>query len=59
VKMAVAAFDDELLQRLRRFQDLGSDGQHPKARIIGCSDSHLVPYLLTDWLHLEEDALRH
>lgn len=50
---------DELLQRLRRFhsnyfplhqqrfQDLVADGQHPKTLFIGCSDSRLVPYLLT------------
>ena len=50
---------DELLLRLRhfqsdyfprhqqRFQDLVSDGQHPKTLFIGCSDSRLVPYLLT------------
>jgi len=57
---AVAAeHKDELLQRLRhfhsdyfplhqqRFQDLVSEGQHPKTLFIGCSDSRLVPYLLT------------
>ena len=50
---------DELLQRLRRFHDdtfpgvqgqfeaLMADGQHPNALFIGCSDSRLVPYLLT------------
>ena len=50
---------DELLLRLRRFhsdyfplhqqrfQDLVAQGQHPKALFIGCSDSRLVPYLLT------------
>jgi len=50
---------DELLLRLRRFhsdyfplhqqrfQDLVTDGQHPKTLFIGCSDSRLVPYLLT------------
>lgn len=50
---------DELLQRLRhfhadyfplhqqRFQDLVEKGQHPKTLFIGCSDSRLVPYLLT------------
>lgn len=51
--------DDQLLQRLRafhsdyfprhqqRFQDLVVEGQHPKTLFIGCSDSRLVPYLLT------------
>ena len=51
--------DDELLGRLRgfhsdyfplhqqRFQDLVAGGQHPKTLFIGCSDSRLVPYLLT------------
>lgn len=51
--------DDDLLQRLRRFhsdyfprhqqrfQDLVAQGQHPKTLFIGCSDSRLVPYLLT------------
>ena len=51
--------DDELLSRLRRFrsdyfthhqqrfQDLVAQGQHPKTLFIGCSDSRLVPYLLT------------
>lgn len=50
---------DELLGRLRdfhsdyfprhqqRFQDLVSQGQRPKTLFIGCSDSRLVPYLLT------------
>ena len=50
---------DELLQRLRRFHDdyfpgvqdrfqsLVQDGQHPSILFIGCSDSRLVPYLLT------------
>ncbi|MBT9474586.1 carbonic anhydrase [Polaromonas sp.] len=50
---------DELLLRLRRFQsdyfplhqqrfqDLVAEGQHPKTLFIGCSDSRLVPYLLT------------
>lgn len=50
---------DELLQRLRRFhldafpqyreqfQSLVDDGQHPTTLFIGCSDSRLVPYLLT------------
>lgn len=50
---------DELLQRLRRFhddafpryqtrfQELVDDGQHPTTLFIGCSDSRLVPYLLT------------
>ena len=51
--------DDELLQRLRRFhldeypqyrerfQALVDDGQHPTTLFIGCSNSRLVPYLLT------------
>jgi carbonic anhydrase len=50
---------DELLHRLRRFhndtfpgvqeqfQNLVSGGQHPTILFIGCSDSRLVPYLLT------------
>jgi carbonic anhydrase len=50
---------DELLQRLRRFHDdafpryreqfreLVDGGQHPSTLFIGCSDSRLVPYLLT------------
>ena len=50
---------DELLQRLRRFHDdtfpgvqdrfqhLVEQGQHPTILFIGCSDSRLVPYLLT------------
>ena len=50
---------DELLTRLRRFhsdyfprhqqrfQDLVAQGQHPKTLFIGCSDSRVVPYLLT------------
>jgi carbonic anhydrase len=50
---------DELLQRLRRFHDdyfpgvqdrfqsLVREGQHPNILFIGCSDSRLVPYLLT------------
>ena len=50
---------DELLQRLRRFHDdafpqyreqfreLVDDGQHPTTLFIGCSDSRLVPHLLT------------
>ncbi|MCF8208904.1 MAG: carbonic anhydrase [Rhodoferax sp.] len=54
-----AATSDELLLRLRRFQsdyfplhqqrfqDLVAQGQHPKTLFIGCSDSRLVPYLLT------------
>jgi carbonic anhydrase len=51
--------EDELLHRLRhfhsdyfplhqqRFQDLVTEGQHPKTLFIGCSDSRVVPYLLT------------
>lgn len=50
---------DELLGRLRhfhehtfpgvqdRFQHLVEEGQHPTILFIGCSDSRLVPYLLT------------
>jgi len=50
---------DEFLQRLRRFHDdafprlreqfraLVDGGQHPSTLFIGCSDSRLVPYLLT------------
>jgi carbonic anhydrase len=50
---------DELLERLRRFHDqtfpgvqdqftdLVNQGQHPQTLFIGCSDSRLVPYLLT------------
>lgn len=50
---------DDLLLRLRRFrsdyfplhqqrfQDLVAQGQRPKSLFIGCSDSRLVPYLLT------------
>ena len=57
--MPTAPGSDELLLRLRRFhsdyfprhqqrfQDLVAQGQHPKTLFIGCSDSRLVPYLLT------------
>lgn len=50
---------DDLLERLRRFHDhtfpgvqeqfqaLVAEGQHPTILFIGCSDSRLVPYLLT------------
>lgn len=51
--------EEDLLQRLRRFHDdafplhaerfraLVDDGQHPATLFIGCSDSRLVPYMLT------------
>lgn len=51
---------DDLVNRLRRFQRsffpryrrefraLAERGQHPTALFIGCSDSRLVPHLLTD-----------
>jgi carbonic anhydrase len=54
-----AGVPDELLERLRRFHDhtfpgvqeqfqtLVKEGQHPTILFIGCSDSRLVPYLLT------------
>ncbi len=57
--MTIAQGGDELLGRLRRFhdnyfprhqqrfQDLVAQGQRPKTLFIGCSDSRLVPYLLT------------
>lgn len=51
--------DDDLLARLRRFHEqafpayaqtfrtLVEQGQHPTTLFIGCSDSRLVPHLLT------------
>jgi len=51
--------DDDLLQRLRHFHDdafplhaerfrqLVDEGQHPATLFIGCSDSRMVPYMLT------------
>lgn len=51
--------DDHLLERLRRFhndffpdykdkfQSLVERGQHPTILFVGCSDSRLVPYMLT------------
>lgn len=56
---ALPDMPDELLARLRRFHDdafpeyrsrfraLVDDGQHPSTLFIGCSDSRLVPYLIT------------
>lgn len=50
---------DDIVQRLRRFraqhfprfrrryEKLVEEGQHPTVLFIGCSDSRLVPYLLT------------
>jgi carbonic anhydrase len=50
---------DELLDRLKRFKleyfpaheqeftELIEKGQHPKTLFLGCSDSRIVPYLLT------------
>lgn len=55
----MSAPNDDLLRRLQRFhadyfpqhqdhfQSLVDEGQHPKTLFIGCSDSRLVPYLLT------------
>ena len=57
--MGDAVVPDELLDCIRRFHDhtfpgvqaqfqtLMSEGQHPSILFIGCSDSRLVPYLLT------------
>lgn len=57
--MSAESAPDELLQRLRRFHSdyfpryqqhfaaLVEQGQHPKTLFIGCSDSRLVPHLLT------------
>lgn len=57
--MRSAAMPDELLARIRRFHDhtfpgvqeqfqtLIAEGQHPTILFIDCSDSRLVPYMLT------------
>ncbi len=59
INQHISAASDGLLDRLRnfhsdyfpahqqRFQDLVAQGQHPKTLFIGCSDSRVVPYLLT------------
>ena len=51
--------DDELLKRIRRFRTdyfpqyqgqfkaLVEQGQHPTILFVGCSDSRLLPYMLT------------
>ena len=39
--------EDYFPRHQQRFQDLVAQGQHPKTLFIGCSDSRLVPYLLT------------
>ncbi|HYF16386.1 MAG TPA: carbonic anhydrase [Ramlibacter sp.] len=39
--------DDYFPRHQQRFQDLVAQGQHPTTLFIGCSDSRLVPYLLT------------
>ena len=51
--------DDDLLKRIRRFRtdyfpqyqgqfkELVEQGQHPTTLFVGCSDSRLLPYLLT------------
>lgn len=51
--------DDDLLKRLARFERrffpkyrddyrrLVAEGQHPRTLFIGCSDSRIVPYVLT------------
>jgi carbonic anhydrase len=39
--------DDYFPSHEKQFRDLVTDGQHPRTLFVGCSDSRLVPYLLT------------
>lgn len=44
----LAGFEKRFFPRYREeYRRLVSDGQHPRTLFIGCSDSRLVPYLLT------------